>query len=335
MSFARIWVFHLFWLLPVVVFLLVAAGRRKKKALQAFAEPSLMARLASIESRSKTALRGILVTLAVGLVIFALAGPQWGDKYEEVTQKGVDILLCLDVSQSMMVEDVSPNRLERAKREDMDLIRVVTGDRMGLVAFAGKAFLQCPLTLDYSALEMFLDQITPDLIPVSGTNLGDAIDVAAAAFDADSNTDKVVLLLTDGEDNEGKGTAAAQKAAQKGIKIFVFGIGDPSGGPVPASSGGGFEKDKSGQMVLSKLDEETLARIAQTTGGDYTRSIDGDLDLDKLYFEGIKQKTQQKMLKSGKIKVEEERFFIFLMIAWVLLLFERMIHERLFARKLD
>jgi len=333
MTVARMWVLHLLWLIPLVVFLLVVSGRRHRRALCAYADQALLPRLTHPETRGKSVLRGVLLTAALALMVFALAGPRWGERYQEVEQKGVDIVLCVDVSRSMLVQDVKPSRLERAKREVADLINVVEGDRVGLVAFAGKAFLQCPLTLDYQALDMFVSQIWPELIPVQGTDLGDAVQVAAAAFDKKAHTDKVVLLLTDGEDNEGRGLNAAKEAGAQGIRIFVFGIGDPDGGPVPAGEGGGFEKDGAGRMVLSKLDEKTLVEIARTTGGDYVRSVDGDLDLDRLYFEGIRDKTEAQTIKTGKIRVQEERFHLFLLAAYALTLLERLVHDKIFENR--
>jgi Ca-activated chloride channel family protein len=195
------------------------------------------------------------------------------------------------------------------------------------VAFSGAAFVQCPLTLDYAALEMFLDQLDPGLVPVPGTDLGAAIDQAVGAFDFKTETDKVILLITDGEDNEGKGREAAEKARNKGVKIYIFGIGETGGGPVP-ESGGGFAKDESGKMVLSKLDEAGLEAIAVATGGTYVRAVAGDLDLDMLYFVGIKSHTTASALKSGKIKVFEERFAGFIAAALILLLLEGLLRER-------
>jgi Ca-activated chloride channel family protein len=181
--------------------------------------------------------------------------------------------------------------------------------------------------MDYNALYMFLNQFSPDLIPVLGTNLGEAIDTAVAGFDKKSNTDKVIILITDGEDNEEGGIKAAKKAAEAGIRIFVFGMGDPSGGPVPMAGGTGFQKDKTGQLILSKLDENGLKEIANISGGTYVRSTEGDLDLDRLYFAGIRKKTTAATLKSGKIKVYEERFYLFLIAALILLLGEGLLKE--------
>jgi Ca-activated chloride channel family protein len=317
------------WLLPLAAVALIIEKRRKKRSLQAFADPHLLDRLTMPELRGRTFIKSLLVLLALGLMLFALAGPRWGSHYEEVSQKGVDVMILIDVSPSMLVEDIAPNRLERARREIMDFIKVVQGDRIGLVAFAGAAFVQCPLTLDYAALEMFLGALQPDLIPVPGTDLGGAIETGLSAFDEQSATDKVMMLITDGEDNENRGLAAARRSAAKGIKIFVFGIGDIGGGPIPELDGsGGFKKDSQGKLILSRLEEEGLQEIASLTGGTYVRSVAGDLDLDMLYFDGIKSRTEAQELKSGKIKVYEERFPLFVLAAFILLLIEGVIGER-------
>jgi len=319
-------ILHLLWLAPLTVLLLIVAGRRRMQALERFAEIGLLGRLTGELPTGRRILQSAFLLCALCLMILALAGPRWGSHYQEVHQKGVDIMIVLDVSQSMRVADVQPDRLERAKREISDFIKVVQGDRVGLVAFAGAAFTQCPLTLDYGALNMFLNALGPDVAPVPGTDLGAAVETAISAFDPASETDKVILLITDGEDNENRGFAAAREAAEKGIQIFVFGIGDPSGGPIPAADGkGGFKKDKKGQLILSKLDEEGLKKMAAVTGGTYIRSVAGDLDLDMLYFEGIKERTEAATLKSGKIKVYEERFYLFVMAAFLFLFLEGLI----------
>lgn len=328
MNLAHPWILHFLWLAPLAALLLVVHYRQRMRGMERFADPELLRRLTGDIRRGRRILQSACLLAALILMILALTGPRWGSHYQEVTQKGVDILITLDVSRSMLVEDVEPNRLERAKREISDLIRVIQGDRVGLVAFAGVAFTQCPLTLDYGALSMFLTALSPDMVPVPGTDLGAALETAISAFDAIFETDKVILLITDGEDNEGRGLEEALKAAQKGIKIFVFGIGDPSGGPIPSADGtGGFRKDGEGQLILSRLNEEGLKEIASTTGGTYVRSVAGDLDLDLLYFDGIKQKTKAADLKSGKIKVHEERFYLFVMAAFFLLLLEGLIRE--------
>jgi Ca-activated chloride channel family protein len=325
----HVWLLHFLWLLPLAGVALAVCGRHKKKAMERFADPELLAQLTGKDLKRRRFFKGLFLLSALALMLFALAGPRWGSHYQEVSQKGVDIMILVDVSPSMRVEDIKPDRLERARREILDFLTVVQGDRVGLVAFSGAAFVQCPLTLDYAALDMFLGQLEPDLIPVPGTDLGAAIEMGLSAFDFKAETDKVILLITDGEDNEGKGLDAARQAAEKGVKIFVFGMGETSGGPVPAGDGkGGFKKDKEGKLILSKLEEESLRRIASATGGTYARSVAGDLDLDILYFDGIKSRTEAQTLKSGKIKVYEERFPIFLLAAFVFLVLENLLPER-------
>jgi len=329
MTFAQGWILHFLWLIPLVGLAMIVESRRRRRALERFADGDLMERLVPADRRGAHVIKAVLLVAAVTILITALAGPRWGSRYEEVSRRGVDIMMAVDVSRSMMVEDVKPTRLERARREIADFLRVVEGDRVGLTAFAGTAFVQCPLTLDYAALEMFLSALEPGIIPVEGTDIGAAIETGLAAFDYKTSTDKVMLLITDGEDNEEHGLAAAEKAAEKGVKIFVFGIGDPSGGPVPAADEmGGFTKDGTGKMVMSKLDEKTLRDIAEETGGVYARSTAGDLDLDILYFNGIKERTEAEELKTGKIKVAEERFHIFVIIALILLFVEGLMEEK-------
>ncbi len=329
MILAHFWILHFLWLIPLAALALIVQSRQRKRGLERFADQDLLTRLTGKDQRGRKFLKGLFLLCAMGLMFLALAGPRWGSHYQEVHQKGVDIMIMVDVSPSMLVEDIDPNRLERARREILDFLRIVQGDRVGLVAFSGAAFVQCPLTLDYGALQMFLNELQPDLIPVPGTDLGAAIETVLSSFDFGSETDKVVILITDGEDNEGRGVEAARKGADKDVKIFVFGIGEPSGGPIPAMDGkGGFKKDKEGKLILSKLDEEGLRKIASMTGGPYVRSVAGDLDLDILYFEGIKTRTEAQTVKSGKIKVYEERFPIFLLIAFLFLLVEGLILER-------
>ncbi len=329
MTFARPWVFHFLWFLPLTWILLIIYGRQKKKTLDMIADPEMLSMISGRDLKGRRFLKGSFLLLSMGFMIVALAGPRWGSHYQEVSRKGVDIMILVDVSPSMMVEDVKPNRLERARREILDFLRVVQGDRVGLIAFSGAAFVQCPLTLDYMALQMFLNTLNPDLIPVPGTDLGAAIDAGVSSFDFKTETDKVILLITDGEDNENRGREAAQRASEKSVKIFVFGIGEPSGGPIPAAGGkGGFMKDEQGNLILSRLDEEGLKEIADRTGGNYVRSVSGDLDLDMLYFEGIRTKTEARTLKSGKLKVYEERFTLFLVAAFLFLILEGILQER-------
>jgi len=318
------WAFYLLFILPVIIFLILFEYRKKRAGLKLFADPDLLPVLTMPIKRGIIFLKGLFLVIAVFFIILACAGPRWGFHLQEVQRRGVDIVFLLDVSASMQAEDVKPDRLERAKREITDFLKIAAGDRIGLVLFAGDAFVQCPLTLDYDAIAMFLGSVGVDTLPVQGTDIGQGIKTALNAFDFKSAIDKVIVMITDGEDNEGLGLQQADKAMDKGVKIFVYGIGEPSGAPIPDETGG-FKKDKIGNLILSKLNEKDLRRIAKATDGRYVRSVTGDLDLDRLYFEGIKIKTEAKELESGKIKIFEERFYIFIWIAFVFLVIEGLI----------
>lgn len=322
MTFARPWCLSLLALLPLLLLALVVEARTRKRRLRGFAQDELLERLTGKIVPGSPFLGALALLLGAGCALVALAGPRWGVHYEEVRHKGVDIVVAVDTSPSMLASDVEPSRLERAKREVYDLLRALRGDRIGLAAFSGAAFVECPLTLDYAAVEMFLNELNPDLIPVPGTDIGSAIEASMKAFDFASNTDKVVILITDGEDNEGRGLKEAQKAAAGGVKVYVYGIGSAQGAPVPALGGGGFMKDASGSLVMSKLDEKTLEAIASATGGRYVRSVSGDLDLDLLYYAGIKSATTARDLGTRKVQVFEERYQVFAVLAFLFLLYE-------------
>lgn len=324
MKFESNWAFYLLFILPVIIFLIIFEYRKKRAGLKLFADPDLLPVLTRPIKRGIIFLKGLFLVIAVFFIILACAGPRWGFHLQEVQRRGVDIVFLLDVSASMQAEDVKPDRLERAKREITDFLKIAAGDRIGLVLFAGDAFVQCPLTLDYDAIAMFLGSVGVDTLPVQGTDMGQGIKTALNAFDFKSAIDKVIVMITDGEDNEGRGLQQTDKAMDKGVKIFVYGIGEPSGAPIPDETGG-FKKDKIGNLILSKLNEKDLRSIAEAADGRYVRSVTGDLDLDRLYFEGIKIKTEAKELESGKIKIFEERFYIFIWLAFVFLIMEGLI----------
>jgi len=272
-----------------------------------------------------------MVVLGVLGCVLALAQLRYGFTWEEVTREGVDIVVALDVSDSMLVEDAESggalSRLDRAKREITDLLALLEGDRIGLVAFAGTAFVECPLTLDYGAAELFLDAIDTELIPVKGTNLGAAITTSMDAFKGASHPSLAIILITDGEDHSGQALAAAEKAKQQGVRIFTIGIGRDEGSPIPDPDGG-FRRDRKGEIILSRLDEPTLQKIALETGGSYVRSVTGDVDLEKIYSQGIKATLEDQDLGSKRRQRWEERFQWFIGLALVFLALEPLISER-------
>ena len=321
----------LLWLLPALALFVVYSFTARARLLRRFAAPAMLQRLTAGVSRQRQMLKAALIGVGVLAAVLALAELKYGFEWEEVERRGVDIVVALDVSDSMLVEDAESggklSRLERAKREIADLLRVVRGDRVGLVAFAGTAFLECPLTLDYGAAQLFLSSLDTDLIPVKGTAVGSAIRTAIEAFEGGSNASRAIILITDGEDHGGDALAAAEEAKLAGVRIFAIGIGRDEGAPIPAA-GGGFRRDRRGEVVLSRLDESTLQRIALATGGRYVRSVTGDVDLEQIYAQGIKAVLEDRELESQRRQRWEDRFQWLLAVALLALMAEPLISER-------
>ena len=308
--------FHLLWgLIPLIIFMLW--GMKKKQLLTIkFCGNSLLSRLINPGVKKWHHTRTIFVFLAVLFLLLAITRPRWGYHWEDLHQRGVDVIVALDVSNSMLAEDIKPNRLERAKRKISDLLNMLEGDRIGLIAFAGTAFVQCPLTLDYSAARIFLSAIDTQLIPVQGTAIGNAIETSVKAFRTQDKKSKALILITDGEDQTGNALSAAKSARSQGVKIYTIGIGGEIGAPLPnPSAKGGFRKNQQGEVILSKLDEITLQKIALATGGSYVRSVTGDIDLKTIYKDQIQKHIEKKELKSERRKIWQERFQWFIFVA--------------------
>jgi Ca-activated chloride channel homolog len=328
MKFGNIEYLTLLWILPGMILLAVYAFRKKDQLLRLFADTDLWERLMPEASRRRQVIKFLLLLAGVSLLLTALLSPRWGFQWQEVQRRGVDILVAVDVSKSMLAEDVKPNRLERAKREITDLVGMLQGDRIGLIAFAGASFLECPLTLDHGAFSMFLDYLDTDLIPVPGTDVGGAIQTAIDSFVPGRHASKALILITDGEDHPGQVQKKAEEAKKKGIRIFTVGIGSQEGAPIPLANGsGGFKKDRSGELILSRLDDASLQKIALETGGNYVRSVSGDMDLKKIYEE-IRSKMEAGELQSSKRKRWEERFQWFLLASLFLFCLEALLSER-------
>lgn len=315
---------HMLFLLWAVLIAagLVAVGIRKRRSvLLDFASRTAFETLSPGAFSGRRAVKGALLAAALFFLCISLSGPLFGYRWEQVRQRGVDIMVALDCSRSMLCEDVKPSRLERAKREIVDLLRMMKSDRAGLVAFSGEAILQCPLTLDHDAFNIFLDVLEPDYLPKGGTNLSAAIDTCLDGFETDVDSGKAVILITDGEETSGMSFDAVKRAAETGVKICCIGVGSPDGAPVPAKDGG-FVKDAGGSMVLSKVDEPGLRKIAAMTDGVYVRSVAGDMDLDTVYTREIREKMQLTALESTRKKVWENRYQWFLLPCILLLLAE-------------
>lgn len=308
MTFFRIEMLFFIWAVPVLFLVIVYGMRRRRMIMRRFASPHGLRIIAPDTVGGRRWVKGSLLMGTVLFTAVALAGPKYGYRWQEIRQQGVDIIIALDCSRSMTAADIQPTRLERAKREVFDLLAMLKGDRVGLVAFAGTAFLQCPLTLDYEAFNLFLNTLSPEYLPVGGTDITGALATALNSFDPKGTSDKAVILITDGE-NTGNGDPlkAAETLKEKDIKLFCIGVGGSDGVPIPEPAGG-FKKDRSGQIVLSRLDENTLKKMAVVTGGTYVRSVAGDMDLDAIYTDEILRTMQAETVSSGRKQVWEDRF---------------------------
>ena len=323
---------QLLWLLccvPLVAGLLVWALRRRRRALEQFAQASLLPVLTSDTAQRGHRWRAGLLVGALSLLLIALAGPRWGFEWEAVRREGADIVVALDTSRSMLATDVSPTRLERAKLALQDLVQQLQGDRIGLVAFAGSAFIQCPLTLDYGAFLESLRAVTVGIIPKGGTALGEAITTGLAAFENQPGQHHALLIITDGEDHDGQIRAASRQAAEKGIKIYTVGVGSPEGELIPLSVDGrrSFLKDRQGQVVKSRLDTDTLQQIALTTGGAYVYDAGPSLGLGEIYTRYLSQ-LEKRDLTSTLERRYAERFQLPLALGLILLALEGCIRDR-------
>jgi tetratricopeptide (TPR) repeat protein len=275
--------------LPVLAAGLFALRRRQKRLLAGFASPGLLRELAPDMSAAKRAIKNTLGLVALGFVIVAAANPQVGTRLEEVKREGIDLFVALDVSLSMKAEDIRPNRLEKAKRDVSALLNKLQGDRVGLIVFAGDAFVQFPLTSDYSAADLFISAVDVDAVPTPGTMIASAIELVLKSFPEDLPTEKVLIIVSDGEDTEGDLDAAIKKATSAGVKVFTVGMGTVTGGPIPLYDASGnrvdYKRDRRGSIVISKLEETTLRQLASPTGGSYRRATSGGNEIDEIYEE--------------------------------------------------
>jgi Ca-activated chloride channel homolog len=328
MHFGNPELFLLLLLIPLFIGFFLWAYQRKKAALARFAETKFMAKLSSGASFSRQVIAWTLFVVFFLFLVLALVRPRFGVKMELFERRGVDLMVALDISESMLAEDIAPNRLERAKHEISKLFDLLKGDRAGLIVFAGESFVQCPLTLDYGAAKMFLDAVSTGWVQVQGTALGDAIKQATEAFRSKAHKYKVLVLITDGEDHEGSAVEAARAAAAEGVIVYTVGVGSESGVPIPVSKGGGtviYKKDKDGNLVMSRLEPMTLEKIAIEGHGKYFHA-GTDLDLSRIMAEI--ERMEKKELGSSRLNIYEERYQIFLFVALLLLIAEFFIPER-------
>ena len=318
-------------LIPLLGAFLWWARRRRQADLARLGDPGLVQRLSnSVNWRGRRWRDGLwLVVLA--LILFSLARPHWGTVTRMVEQEGIEVMVAMDVSQSMLAQDIKPDRLSRAKMEIADLMARLGGDEIGLVLFSGASFVQFPLTSDYSPARSFLDNARPDVISRPGTAIGDAIRTAMSGFDSSRASQKVIVLITDGEDHEGDALAMAEMASEQGILIYTIGFGSSQGEPIPEYNARGevmgYKRDQSGEVVLSLLDEATLQQIAEVGGGKYYRASASGGELTALVEE---LNTLQTAELASMLEVRGiERFQLFAMLALALMVVSELIPDRL------
>ncbi len=320
---------YAFGIIPVFVLLFFIIKRWRKKTILIFGDLAVVNKMMPDISLAKRNWKFILFCFALMFLIVGLINPQAGTKLEEVKRTGADIVLCLDVSNSMNAEDLYPTRLEKAKQAISKLIDKLEGDRLGVIVFAGKAYVQLPITTDYAAAKLFLQTINTDMVPTQGTAVGSAIELAMESFGKDEGKNKAIIIITDGENHEDDAVKAAEKAAENNIMVCTIGMGSEKGGPIPIYRGTvreGFRKDKDGNTVITKLDEQSLQQIAYSGGGAYVRATNADSGLGSI-MESINQ-LEKKQFETKMFSDYEDRFQWFVAIAFLLLVIELFISER-------
>jgi Ca-activated chloride channel family protein len=314
---------------PALILFFVWVRHQKQVALERFAGSELLDQLTRSASPARQRLRNALVLLGLALVGVALARPRWGQTEELVKRRGIEVLIAVDVSKSMLAEDLKPSRISRARREIQDLLGLLEGNRVGLIAFAGDAFVHCPPTTDLDACGLFVESIDIGLIQRGGTHIGDAIRKAAKVFEESPAAQKALILITDGEDHDTDPVTAAKDITKVGARIYAIGIGTPDGSLIPVTDEKGnvvYLKDRQGQVVKSRLDETSLQKIALETGGAYHRATGAGLELEEILKRV--ESLEKSELESEKLQRYQHRYQVFLLGAFLLLLVEPMISDR-------
>ncbi len=316
-------------IIPVLLFAIIFILRWRNRTLLKIAELPLLPVIIPHISRTKIIWRYILFCISIALLIIAIANPQFGTKLEEVKRKGIEIMIVLDVSNSMRAQDLAPNRLENAKQSIGRLINNLNDDKIGIVVFAGQSYVQLPITTDYSSAKLFLDNISTDMIATQGTAIGSAIDLARESFDAKSETQKAIIVITDGENHEDDAIQAAKTAAENGINVFTIGVGSEAGVPLPIIINGAvssYRKDNEGNTIISKLNATLLKDVAAAGKGIYVQAGKSQSALNVVMNE--LNKMDKKEYASKKYTDYEGRFQFFIAACIVLLIVESTLSER-------
>ncbi|MBI1184711.1 VWA domain-containing protein [bacterium] len=320
------WAFYLLAIVPLLVVLYIVFKSRRKKSLRKFASPQLMKRLARDLPMHKHEVKFVFILLAFVALTTAIANPELGSKLEEVKREGIDIMIALDLSRSMNATDVSPSRLEKAKVFINKLLSELQGDRIGLVIFAGNAYVQMPITTDYSAATLFLESISSEIVPRQGTAIGESIRLSLESFDKENETNRAIVIISDGENHEGDALEAAKEARAAGVLVYSVGVGTAKGAPVPLTKHGvryDFQRDKDGNIITSKMYAEMLREVAEAGGGTYF-SLDNTRETAQLLNDDL-LKLEKKEMESRVFTDYEDHFQLFLIICLALLLLDWLI----------
>ncbi|MCB0803402.1 MAG: VWA domain-containing protein [Flavobacteriales bacterium] len=316
-------------LIPIMMLLFFFVKKWRAKARQRFADPELLNHIMPRYSNLKFRLKFIFFLIGYTLLVIGIANPQLGTKLEEVKREGIDLIVAIDVSNSMKAEDLSPNRLERAKRAMLQLVGDLKSDRLGIIVFAGQAYTQLPITTDYAAAKLFLGTIDTDMIPTQGTAIGAAIDLAIESFDYEQGGNKALIIVTDGENHEDDAIASAEEALKKGIKVFTIGMGTPNGAPIPVFKRGkqiGYRQDNSGNTIVSSLNEQMLGEIAASGDGMYIRATNANAGFDRILDElsGLEKSEYESQVYTDY----EDRFQFFIGASLLFLILSIILSER-------
>ena len=329
-NFAQAQFLALLLLIPFLFVIQALVLKLRRNRIRKFGDENLVRQLMPSYSRSKVWVRLTFFALGFFFFVIGLSRPQIGAKIKEHETKGAEIMIALDVSNSMLAEDYSPNRLERAKLAITRLVDKLRDDRIGLIVFAGNSFVQLPITTDYVSAKMFLNSISTDSVPIQGTAIGEAINTAIRSFSAQSEKSRAVIVITDGENHEDDPVAAAKQAAEMGIRVFTIGVGSPEGKPIPMD--GELLKDKEGNIVVTRLDEAVLQEVASVGNGAYVRAGNSEFGLNPIIDDIRKMEDE----KYNSIVFEEfdEQFMYFMAIALFFFVLEMLIGDRRSKRHL-
>ncbi len=319
---------YLLILIPVLLVVFIIGRRIRKRSLKRLGDPEILNQLMPFLSVNRPVVKFLFILFALVFIILGMARPQFGSKLEEIKRKGIEIVIALDVSNSMLAEDIQPNRLEKAKQAIARLVEKLADDKIGLIVFAGDAYVQIPITSDYTSVKMFLSSINTQIVPKQGTAIGSAIDLGINSFSPDNEASKALIIITDGEDHDDNAVSLARDAAEKGIVIYTIGVGTPNGTPIPVYSGNqrSFRKDRQGNVVITKLNEKILREITNAGNGSYIRATNNRLGLNML-FDQISS-IEKKELETRIYSEYDEKFQFMIGLALILILFDFILLER-------